>query len=707
METKSGLGVRLVSEKYDDHTKETSEPIRIENEEDYWEENDEDLPIISIELERLVGYKPSTEEEIESIRSQLVQAMWVRFKNSNNSGDKEYKEGTISPISSVEDSQDEPPPDFEDQILELLNSRVARFGSVSDDRDNITLTALAEESSTPPTPFLELSYPARIEVPSTTGSGLNVPILKDTARLWSDVRDLSYALEDTFNTSTNDMPQQPQDSQLDHDSNQDILPQQDHDNEDIDFWYRLTDHLERTCRKLSWKHTMALELKDVLARETLYKKHQQWIKTQRMVKLEQLYQVRETLVHRADLAQDDLERLMSIKDTAVRRDLLKYDQSVRRRQQNGGASSSLLGGGELSFPEQFELMGLMPKDSQLYEEEDWGGTLDDDDDIDYYQSDYSDYSGEDDEDDLSAIDGDEEDDKGDDEDDKVREPLPTEMPTHKNDDPDSGIPTNKIEGVDTNAAAQTPFWGRNRERRRKKKRAQKKKERAEAQRRENLEKRKEHEALLQATHTTQEVVLAQTLCKALAKKVTDVEDLLENLQEEEWAAQEEIEEKSKTINSNNETAEKSFSLLDQILAMILGALPMEPGSKDREQHFCYIKEEHDLIIEGWKAYFGRLPQAYVPGGQSSDAEPSIVDEQEDDAEENSDIALDKTKKIPISANFRTPVAVKLSKIEPKKGVINPMAHPPKKTPQEQRMALGIVDNEDGDWDAMIEEDDKL
>ena len=146
---------------------------------------------------------------------------------------------------------------------------------------------------------------------------------------------------------------------------------------------------------------------------------------------------------------------------------------------------SLLGGGELSFPEQFELMGLMPKDSQLYEEEDWGGTLDDDDDIDYYQSDYSDYSGEEDEDDLSAIDGDEEDDKGDDEGDKVREPLPTEIPTHKNDDPDSGIPTSKIEGVDTNAAAQTPFWSRNRERRRKKKRAQKKKERAEAQRREN------------------------------------------------------------------------------------------------------------------------------------------------------------------------------------------------------------------------------
>ncbi len=638
-----------------------------------WEEDE--LPIISIELERLVGFKPSSRDEMDAIRKQLLEAMWMRYKASR--GEKDEKEETAN---DDDDEEEEPPPDFDDQIKELLDSRVARFGSIQntylgeEEEEDAHETSAVEEKplrfkkngKNNPGPFLEITYPSRVVPPN--GSSHERILLRDTAKLWSEIRSLAYALDE----------------------------EDGGESEEHHFWYNLSDHLEHTGRLLSWKHSMALELKDMLNRELLYKNHQLWVKEQRTAKLEQLYQVRETLVHRKEVAQGDFEKLQSQKETAIRRDMLLYDNSIKRKHKD----DSLLGGGGMSFPEEFELMGLMPKDA-MYEEEDWGGTLDDEDDFDYYNSDYSDgYSDEDDEDDLSGY---EEEGGGDD---QAIDPLPLPKATkeasddEKDDSPIAIPPTRElpeIEPVDSSAILPTtsvprPFLRRNKARRKKKARAQKKRELAEAKRKEEQKLRTEHEALVQAKHTTNELVLAQTLLDALEQKVSDVEELLENLQEEEWAAAEE--EDAEKEEEEPVPEEGKLSLLDQILAMILGALPMEPGSKDKEGHFQYIKKEHEFIVQGWKEYFGRLPSAHVPG----EAKPK---EEED---ENDETSAPETEPKPSVGYKAPPTSHKLTTISSsKKSSTSTTPSAPTTTPQEQRMALGIVDNEDGDWE---DEDDE-
>ena len=719
-------------------------------EEEFWEE-EEKLPVISIELELLVGYKPSTVEEIESIKKQLIEAMWMRYKSSfniNSNGDQsdeETKEQMDKKQAAdtdkeadvdIQPSEEEPPPDFDDQIKELLDSRVARFGAVESGNLEVVLedddTTTAQNA--PPSPFLEIMYPSRILPPNTasTEDQTNTTVLENTARLWSDIRSLAYALDEEIEKNY-----EYQNDEANGENDTPNPNKMQKNNNDNSFLYHLSDHLEHTGRLLSWKHSMSLELKDMLFRESLHKKHELWVREQRTAKLEQLYQVRETLVHRTEGAKFDFDKLVVAKDNAIRRDMLQYDYNLKRKKR--GEGSSLLGGGELSFPEEFELMGLLPKDSQLYEEEDWGGTLDDDDDFDYYNSDYSDEYSDDDDDgygsdsDRSGFSGDKE--GGDDH--EQRDPLPPIAPK-SDDSPSNPIATANTESIspdDDNindsdtaldgigkeapaAVVPKPFWNRNRQRRKKKARARKKKELAETQRHEEIAKRNQHEAFLKDQHTTNELVLAQTLLEALEKKVKDVEELLENLQEEEWAAEEEAEqqqeEQAQNIHNNTTTDKNAtgMSLLDQILAMILGALPMEAGTKDRERHFRYVKEEHEFIVNGWKDYFGRLPKVFVPGEQEH---PQQAVDDDDDLEDalpsGNPITTTLSRKIhkPI-AGFTAPPSealIKLSKITSKKTApANTPANTVVATPQEQRRALGIVDNEDADWDTLTDDDDE-
>lgn len=238
-----------------------------------------------------------------------------------------------------------------------------------------------------------------------------------------------------------------------------------------------------------------------------------------------------------------------------------------------------------------------------------------------------------------------------------------------------------------------------------------------------------HQNHLSAKHTTNELILAQTLLEALEKKVGDVEDLLESLQDEVWAAEEKAEQedgggseretnnKNSSHNNNNTNDQQQLSLLDQILAMVLGALPMEPDSnndKDRHQkHFRYIKEEHEFIVNGWKEHFGRLPPAFVPSGTTGndandddDADSAATDAEHND---NDDGSEPKSSAAVYTASGPSLPAgtVKLSKITSRTSSNSKIVAPPPSganttttttTPEEQRIALGIVDNESGEWD---------
>ncbi|GAX11132.1 hypothetical protein FisN_9Hh224 [Fistulifera solaris] len=106
-----------------------------------------------------------------------------------------------------------------------------------------------------------------------------------------------------------------------------------------------------------------------------------------------------------------------------------------------------------------------------------------------------------------------------------------------------------------------------------------------------------------AQFTTTELRKAQAAFTVLGQKLKNIDELLETLQDEEWAAEEEGDEIEDVSPDTNE-----FGLLDQILAMILGATDLAPQE---------VFREHADIVQDWKAYFGRLP----PSAESKPAAP--------------------------------------------------------------------------------------
>ena len=107
----------------------------------------------------------------------------------------------------------------------------------------------------------------------------------------------------------------------------------------------------------------------------------------------------------------------------------------------------------------------------------------------------------------------------------------------------------------------------------------------------------------------------------MEEKLQKVDNLLESLQEEEWEAEEEeghssfaVEDDEKDQGVGNNGSMEG-SLLDRILAMIMGALPREKDGegndiKTEKEHYVYIMEEHKSIVKEWIEVFGRLPKTF-------------------------------------------------------------------------------------------------
>lgn len=134
--------------------------------------------------------------------------------------------------------------------------------------------------------------------------------------------------------------------------------------------------------------------------------------------------------------------------------------------------------------------------------------------------------------------------------------------------------------------------------------------------------RRERNSIRESLKTTDERIAEATLLK-LEERLQNVDDLIEKLQEEEWADEEEedidydaVQSDRNNVGEKNEENEdrgdERSSLLDNILAMILGALPKEINSAGdttvtEDIFYRYIKDEHDSIVQEWINVFGRLP----------------------------------------------------------------------------------------------------
>jgi len=170
--------------------------------------------------------------------------------------------------------------------------------------------------------------------------------------------------------------------------------------------------------------------------------------------------------------------------------------------------------------------------------------------------------------------------------------------------------------------------------------------------------------------TTHHLRLAMTVTQALQGKLQQADDLLESLQEEQWADEEEAEEQDPEFLSqeqSNMEQQHQVSVLDQVLAMILGACPPPEGTS-LEDHVQFLEREHRTILEKWEQHFGRLPPPL----------PSPKNTAESAGGGDWDTAADTALSI-----------------------VNPL---PDATPQDMRQSLGIEENENDNWDSDNEGD---
>eukprot|EP00980_Cylindrotheca_fusiformis_P018353 scaffold5997_cov133-Cylindrotheca_fusiformis.AAC.4 len=552
-----------------------------------------EVPQITIDLERLVGYQPEA-AELETIKLQLLSAMWTRYR---------LEERETAEPSSTESSPTEPPPDFDFQVVDLLESGVASFAQPSDGD--------SEESKK-----LLLSYP--LSIIASDGE------TKSTSTLWE-------------RTTT--------------------CPSKFVGKDNTEFVPRLWKYLTYCSRNLNWKYQMSLELGNLVEEEQARIDYNEWTSIQRKAKLDQLYSIRETIVHQVDISKAKYDSMVEDREIQVQMDMRQHHRQAA------------VGTSELSFPDEFALLGL--NDRPELDEDDWG--LGDSDS--YMVSDESSEDGISDEgyetdnepktdvNIRAEISNDEELERGYECDNDDDEPVPTDKTgvAHEElataiapDPPNTSIETSvdcPSEQPPTNPTVLSPFQKRKERQRRAKQR--KRIEKKEAMRRAEKEKLEQLEKEIRENRTSKDIIIAQTLAEALTKKLESVEELLEALQEEEWQAEEERENEVKTAELADHSSEESFSLLDQILAMILGTMPMSQSMSPKE-HYQFVQKEHKSIVSGWKSHFGRLPPS-IGGIAASGPRPSDRSEMQE-----------------------------------------------KQSPSQLRRELGITDNTDEDWDADVD-----
>ena len=633
-----------------------------------WGKEQNLLPVVSLDLERLIGYKPSPEEH-DSIRSQLLNAMWMRYRDEQQQQQKMNDDD--NPNEKEEFSEAEslgiPPPDFDAQVVELLRSGVATFGrrrkrlqreqEVEDEQGH----QQKEEAQ-----LLIISYPPMLHsfsLPSSNSDNITRRCQQvRTIELWNDI--LNYP---TISTSTT------------------TPDNEDHRNDkteggELNFLDDLWQYLIDCSQSLVWKYDMSIELRNLVQTESAKLEYDEWIHTKRQTKLDHLYNVRETIVHQLEVEETKLQLKEEERENQVRNIMQHYYRttSVFGDQQQGDArifSLESFGTSELSFPDEFQLLGISDgldsNNDNRYDDNDenYGRRRDldapeDDGDDDYDDEDLLSFGSEDNEHSSAEESG--RDQKSKDAgiertDDVIPPSLPdtlqgdiihdtTETTTtsesnlvdyciRNHDDHQQAMPSSsagdsinsdnascaKQEGAEkdvtkvteessknaTTTAPMTtvPFLKRKERRKKalKRKKLQRQKELEEERRKLKAEQAKSIEDETRSKLTTQDMVLSQAMCTALRRKVEKVEELLESLQDEVWEAeeQEQGEIKQADVHCASNSA-LSFSLLDQVLAMILGSMPIPPNMMPSE-HFKLMKMEHKSIVQGWQNHFGRLP----------------------------------------------------------------------------------------------------
>jgi len=352
---------------------------------------------------------------------------------------------------------------------------------------------------------------------------------------------------------------------------------------------RLFAHLRSTSRSLIWKADMYQELcslakqeyKAQIQREQMTE-YNQWKETVRKERLEKLYDVRETFQLRVDVARRKHESFVEERELRVERELKRRGLHQYRITSQQYTEENAKDGEE------------------YYDDDGWGGAVNEE---EIFGDDMDDI------DENSHDEGDE------------WSPLGLKIAINTPEDSMEAVRKAKEELQNNRNLKQLEPITHSDNQNRKSERSQKLKDQTSSTNNSFFEKK---EAAIRESLKTNEERIAEAVLTNLEGKLQNVDELLETLQEEEWADEEDDENSQPCLDvgtgEQGEVDEPSeMTLLDQILAMILGALPKESsGATDEKEHFAFVKNEHASIISSWKETFGRLP----PFPSSEPEEPS-------------------------------------------------------------------------------------
>ncbi|KAL7568435.1 hypothetical protein ACA910_012149 [Epithemia clementina (nom. ined.)] len=625
------------------------------------------LPVLLISLERLLGYKPSTKEEVQVLEEQVKLAIWGtnyceleaaaarQCGNDNDNNDDNQINGLEIHVSQ----------EFEPRVSDLFETGVA----VHSDNSRNVLEEGTNESTV--SSWITLQYPnhfCRLSVPTTTAHGNNannesrttttLHVVK-TERLWKRL----------------------------------LVPR------GIEVVDRLLQHLRDCNRCLTWKVDLYHEIGDLVQREEQAKTARQqqtelleWRLGRRKQQLEQLYQVRDTLEHRTEMARIRFQSLEQERSALVA-------QTLRQQRIQSGQDVGLealdFASTSFQFPSgNFLLSGKEEEDEDDYYEEDGGFNLlsdpeEGDDPIPLLEDEERHVEEEEEEEDGAEENGEIVDSTA-----RMQNALDVgeenqeEAPHNKKTDSDDpGVTTMEREWLGKSKQGH-------------KVRANKK-TRKEAAHEKRLALAQEEEAQMTEACTSQEMKVAQGMMISLEERLARVDELIETLQEEEWADEENGIHDDLNNNKKDATTtalpqeetqgDESFTLLDQILAMIMSATSPPPSQQQQQdpehlqKHMKRLLQEHQSIVAEWKSHFGRLPPP-IP----------MTKKNENGGENTTEKMVEDSPSIP-------PTTTATTTTSRNKGQDDVTSKP--KSVTEMRQELGIQDMDNNDWENNDDDDD--
>ena len=515
------------------------------------------LPVLLVDFERLLGYQPTSRDEALLLRDQIRAALlWGRQPNNHENGESRY--GINNNQNEKADCGDDdngniPGIDFEERVAEFCSAQIARQSDtlqVQQNHDDNTLQ------------FGVIDYPEYLldTLHDNSYSSLSPsPRVLPTARVWKRL----------------------------------IQPHSTH------VVNELLQHLLTCNRPLLWKYKMHAEIL-ALARaedEAQIQREraralQEWRLHRRKEQLDQLYEVRETFLHRLEVAEENWNKLEEDRNVCVAQLLSQKHLETGRGMGLQGfdfASNVFAFAGADNY-----LMGL----HEPPEEEDDEYNLMGD-----YDEDYS-HFGDD-------VDDEQDDDYDDNNDENPQDREPSLDEEASNAEIDEETPD--AENVSSVNTLEPSFENPDPDLRRKRQLDARKRRR---QRLELAAKEAENEARLQTAKQEEEEMrqacitpewnVAKAIVENMKAKLQKIDHLLETLQEEEWEDEEEGVTNTVEGSQSRVRASVGLSLLDQILAMILGA-KVNIDNKNEAEFVRELQEAHLAITSAWQQRFGRLP----------------------------------------------------------------------------------------------------